>query len=180
MFCVISKETGTIQAVLLTDGLHGFAIFNYDPCGMKWDPNMLQDNVVLGLSCDKPGNAFDLGTSSNNAFRPGGAIGHSQQRGRWLFQVDSLPADFTNPRLSCHEWYRRQNYDPYFDFIYQRFADNCPCSLVNAFWDWRFAEVRLDANTRHYQTKDNSKKTLRLAHVQNNRHSRNFISCFRG
>ncbi|XP_038064096.1 uncharacterized protein LOC119734628 isoform X4 [Patiria miniata] len=136
-----SYETNTFQAVLATDGIHSFVIFNYDPCGMNWDFRFLNPNVILGFTCGASGKHVYVDVPEHSLYRPGDIVGNTGMRGRWIYQLDTLPDDFVNPRLSCHNWYDRQIPYPEFALYYPPFADTCPCSLVAANFDWRFTQV---------------------------------------
>ncbi|XP_022108947.1 uncharacterized protein LOC110989112 isoform X1 [Acanthaster planci] len=136
-----AKATGTntFQVVLLTDSIHSYGMFNYDPCKMNWDTAFLPNkNVILGYTCGVSDQSVHVDVPEHLLFRPGGIVGNSGQRGRWVFQLDSHSKEFVNPRLSCHNWYSRQAPYPIFDVYYPPFADTCPCSLRMAWFDWRF------------------------------------------
>ncbi|XP_038046270.1 uncharacterized protein LOC119720607 [Patiria miniata] len=137
-----SKETNTFQALLVTDGVRAFVVFNYDPCGMNWDAKLLLNkNVIQGFTSGVFGETVYVDIPDESRFRPGGIVGNTGKTGRWVYRLDSLPDGFVNPRLSCHNWYHRQEPYPLFAIHYPPFADTCPCSLWNARFDWRYTEV---------------------------------------
>ncbi|XP_038046067.1 uncharacterized protein LOC119720468 [Patiria miniata] len=137
-----SEETNTFQALLVTDGVRAFVVFNYDPCGMNWDASLLlNNNVIQGFTSGLFGPTVYVDIPDGSRFRPGGIVGNTGKTGRWVYRLDSLPDGFVNPRLSCHDWYHRQEPYPLFAIHYPPFADTCPCSLWNARFDWRYTEV---------------------------------------
>ncbi|XP_022108963.1 uncharacterized protein LOC110989125 [Acanthaster planci] len=134
--------TTTFQAVLLTDSIHSYVIFNYDPCNSKWDTaNQINKNVVQGYTCGTQDRSVYVDVPSDSLFQPGSIVGNSGQRGRWVFQLDSLPDGFVNPRLSCRNWHSHQAPYPIFNAYYPPFANTCPCSLLMAWLDWRFLRM---------------------------------------
>ncbi|XP_022107056.1 mucin-like protein [Acanthaster planci] len=137
-----ATETNTFQVVLLTDSIHSYAMFNYDPCNMNWDTAFLPNkNVILGYTCGESDQSVYVDVPEDSLFRPGTIVGNSGKRGRWVFQLDSHTNDFFNPRLSCHNWYSRQAPYPIFNVYYPAFADTCPCSMRNARRDLRFLRM---------------------------------------
>ncbi|XP_022101029.1 uncharacterized protein LOC110984806 [Acanthaster planci] len=139
-----SLETVTFQAVLATDGTHGYAIINYDPCGWNWNPTLQPLNIIRGYTCGTSDEPVYIGSPNDSSFSPSDTVGNSGTLGRWIYKVDKLPDDFVNPRLSCYTWYKRQTPYPRFDAYYPPFADTCPCSLVSANFDWRFTKAPSD------------------------------------
>ncbi|XP_038046672.1 mucin-like protein [Patiria miniata] len=138
----IAADTNTFQAILLTDSIHSYVIFNYDPCNMNWDTAFLANkNVILGYTCGVSSQSVYVDVPADSLFRPGSIVGNSGQKGRWVFQLDSLPDDFINPRLSCRNWHSHQQPYPVFDVYYPPFANTCPCSLIMAWFDWRFLSI---------------------------------------
>ncbi|XP_022100979.1 neurogenic locus notch homolog protein 1-like isoform X1 [Acanthaster planci] len=139
-----SPDTGTnsFQAVLVTDYIHGYVIFNYDYCDMNWNPNLLGNiNVIQGVSCGGVSPPIYLPIPSSSIFRPGRVNGNYGELGRWLYQVDTLPIGFVNPRLFCRTWHRRQSFDFLFYFYYLALRDTCPCSLFMARLDRRYSPI---------------------------------------
>ncbi|XP_038046073.1 mucin-like protein [Patiria miniata] len=136
------EDTNTFQALLVTDGVRAFVVFNYDPCGMNWDTSFLPNkNVIQGYTSGVFGETVYVDIPEESQFRPGGIVGNTGKAGRWVYQLDSLPDGFVNPRLSCHNWYHRQEPYPLFAIHYPPLADTCPCSLWNARFDWRYTEA---------------------------------------
>ncbi|XP_022094265.1 uncharacterized protein LOC110981206 [Acanthaster planci] len=134
-----ASGTNTFQVLLLTDSIHSYVVFNYGPCNMNWDTAFLPNkNVILGYTCGMSKESVYLDVPKNSLFRPGSFVGNSGQKGRWVFQLDNHLDDFVNPRLSCRNWYSRQAPYPIFDVYYPSFANTCPCSLIMAWFDWRF------------------------------------------
>ncbi|XP_038045778.1 neurogenic locus notch homolog protein 1-like isoform X3 [Patiria miniata] len=139
----LSPETNTFQAILLTNGAHSYVVFNYDPCGMNWDPAYLANpNVIQGFN---PGRFeqkvyVDLppGTS---VFRPGSVVGNSGMMGRWVYQLDTLQDNFINPRLFCYNWYDQQRSNFFLDLYAASVANTCPCSLQSARRDRRWVPI---------------------------------------
>ncbi|XP_038046036.1 uncharacterized protein LOC119720445 [Patiria miniata] len=138
-----NKKTNTFQAVLATDGIHGFVIFNYDPCGLNWDFSFLSNkNVIQGFTCGTSNDSPVYVVNPNESeYLPGTIEGNTGQAGRWVFPLNTPRPDFINPRQQCHNWHSHQ--PPYHSLgIYlDAFADTCPCSLVNAVLDWRYIPV---------------------------------------
>ncbi|XP_038046205.1 mucin-like protein [Patiria miniata] len=139
----LSDETNTFQTVLATDGIHGFVIFNYDPCGTNWDFSLLLNkNVIQGFTCRGTFNqSVYVDIPGESLYRPGNIEGNAGQTGRWVFRLNAPSPSFVNPRLECRDWYHRQSPYPLFDNYFPNFQDVCPCSLVSASFDWRFIEV---------------------------------------
>ncbi|XP_038063643.1 uncharacterized protein LOC119734296 isoform X2 [Patiria miniata] len=140
----LSRETNTFQAVLATDGIRGFVIFNYDPCGTNWDFSfLLNKNVIQGFTCGTPDAdpVYVVNVPGESLYHPGTTKGNVGQAGRWVFRLNTPRPDFVNPRQQCHNWHSRQ--PPYHSLgIYlDAFADTCPCSLVNARLDWRYIPI---------------------------------------
>ncbi|XP_038046057.1 fibrillin-1-like [Patiria miniata] len=124
------KSTNSFQAVLVTDYIHGYVIFNYERCGMNWNEKLLaNDNVIQGFTCGNFGNKFYLDIPSDSRFRPGNIVGNTEIYGRWVQRLDSLPDNFVNPRLFCRNWSSRQVVDNF--ILSYRFATahTCPCNL---------------------------------------------------
>ncbi|XP_038045830.1 uncharacterized protein LOC119720271 isoform X3 [Patiria miniata] len=139
----LSDGTNTFQAVLATDGIHGFVIFNYDPCGTNWDFSfLLNRNVIQGFTCRGTfAQSVYVDIPSESLYRPGNIEGNTGQTGRWMFRLNTPSPGFVNPRLECHDWYHRQSPYPLFDDYFPSFQDICPCSLQSASFDRRFIEV---------------------------------------
>ena len=78
---------------------------------------------------------------SNQLFRPGSVIGNSGLKGRWVYQVDTLPAKFVNPRLQCRKWHSTQRFDFFYYILYFVHAHTCPCSMFMARFDRRFVPI---------------------------------------
>ncbi|XP_022094182.1 uncharacterized protein LOC110981168 isoform X7 [Acanthaster planci] len=136
---LLASGTNTFQVLLLTDSIHSYVVFNYDPCNMNWDTAFLPNkNVILGYTCGMSKESVYLDVPKNSLFRPGSIVGNSGQKGRWVFQLDNHLDDFVNPRLSCRNWHSRQAPYPIFEVYYPPFANTCPCSLIMAWFDWRF------------------------------------------
>ncbi|XP_038062365.1 uncharacterized protein LOC119732831 [Patiria miniata] len=137
-------ETNTFQAILLTNGEHSYVIFNYDPCGMNWDPASLFNHYVIqGFTCGRFGRKVYVDLLGRSVFRPGSVVGNSGMIGRWVYQLDTLQANFINPRLFCYNWYYRQR-SSYIFFLYLypvRVANTCPCSLQSARRDRRWVPI---------------------------------------
>ncbi|XP_038062355.1 mucin-4-like [Patiria miniata] len=140
----LSFETNTFQAILLTNGEHSYVIFNYDPCGMNWDPVYLYNHYVIqGFTCGRFGRKVYVDLLGRSVFRPGSVVGNSGMIGRWVYQLDTLQANFINPRLFCYNWYYRQR-SSYIFFLYLypvRVANTCPCSLQSARRDRRWVPI---------------------------------------
>ncbi|XP_038077224.1 fibrillin-2-like [Patiria miniata] len=136
------KNTNSFQAVLVTDYIHGYVIFNYDRCGMNWNMKALANvNVIQGFACGQSGTKFYLNIPSHLRFRPGNVVGNTGLYGRWVQRLDSLPDDFVNPRLFCRNWYSRQVFDDFSRSYYNLFAHTCPCSWIQAFLDPRWEYI---------------------------------------
>ncbi|XP_038046071.1 uncharacterized protein LOC119720471 [Patiria miniata] len=136
------NDTNTFQALLATDGVRAFVVFNYDPCGMNWDTSFLPNkNVIQGYTSGVFGETVYVDIPEESQFRPGGIVGNTGKTGRWVYRLDTLPDGFVNPRMSCHDWYHRQEPYPLFAIHYPPLADTCPCSSRIADLDWRYTEA---------------------------------------
>ncbi|XP_033643557.1 uncharacterized protein LOC117303459 isoform X5 [Asterias rubens] len=137
-------ETNTFQVIIATDSTHGFAIMNYHPSHMNWNPAMLFDsNVILGYSYGLLNEHFYV-QGVSNIFKPGRDIGNSQLQGRWVFQIDKLPQNYQNPRLFCTNWASRQSFSRWWSFSYFFTAHTCPCSWTMAWFDFRFTYISFE------------------------------------
>ncbi|XP_033642813.1 uncharacterized protein LOC117302931 isoform X2 [Asterias rubens] len=125
------NETNTFQAVLLTDGIFSFCIFNYREGEMLWDYDSLaSQDVIIGYN-DGAGlyvnsqflnPPFATGASS---FRPDQFNGNTNLKGRWIYRLENNTIDTINPKRFCLDWYNTQP-DP---SDWDRFLGACPCSF---------------------------------------------------
>ncbi|XP_071795599.1 uncharacterized protein [Asterias amurensis] len=139
-------ETNTFQVIIVTDSNHGFAIMNYHPSHMNWNPAMLFDsNVILGYSYGLLNEHFHV-QGVSNIFKPGRDNGNSGLQGRWVFHIDKLPQNYQNPRLFCTNWASRQSFSRSWIFSYLFTAHTCPCSWTMAWLDFRFTYIGFETS----------------------------------
>ena len=140
IFIFFVQVANTFQAVLVTDAVHSFLILNYRD--FNWIHDFLYNqHVIQGFTCGQLGKSYYVPIPNDYRDRPNNVIGNFGKKGRWIYQVDSLPDDFVNPYQYCRNWNRRQRFDRSFSYFHDLYADTCPCSLIMAWLDRRYVPV---------------------------------------
>ncbi|XP_019632704.1 PREDICTED: uncharacterized protein LOC109476260 [Branchiostoma belcheri] len=126
------QDPNTFQAVLATDGSDSFAFLTYKEDEMLWT-NETQD-VVLGYNSADGVNFENIQLA--NPYRPDQVNGNTGLKGRWAFKLATRQ---TNYKKLCRDWYKAEP-DPTEWIVGEGL---CPCTLLQALRDLRFAPVTL-------------------------------------
>ncbi|XP_072176489.1 uncharacterized protein [Diadema setosum] len=127
-------ETSTYQAILLTNDVHTVILLNFQEGSMMWEPNSEEDKPArIGYSIDGNWrNEFPSTDDLFRSYRPDQLNGTTGLLGRYIYQLDSNPPYYINPRAYCLNWYNSEP-TPSLDGV-----QPCPCSLLQAILDVRF------------------------------------------
>ncbi|KAJ7374328.1 hypothetical protein OS493_007416 [Desmophyllum pertusum] len=146
----------TFQAVIVTDGIFSFVIYNYPHGGIQYSApanvsrykrrkdyfvaykNYKRFPVVGVNSGDKTGNFSNLQRSGTIQIENiDTLVGNAKIPGRNIFRLENSNGE-EDGRLKCERWYGAQpRPDSYSDEL-----DPCPCSIIQAVRDERYQWVR--------------------------------------
>ncbi|XP_078665918.1 uncharacterized protein LOC144908255 isoform X2 [Branchiostoma floridae x Branchiostoma belcheri] len=129
------QNPNTFQAVLATDGSDSVAFLTYKEDEMLWT-NETQD-VLLGYNSANGVNLENIRLA--DPYRPDQVNGNTGLKGRWAFKLESDATRKTNYKKLCRDWYKTEP-DPS-EWIVGKGL--CPCTLLQALRDLRFAPVTL-------------------------------------
>ncbi|XP_078665878.1 uncharacterized protein LOC144908217 [Branchiostoma floridae x Branchiostoma belcheri] len=129
------QNPNTFQAVLATDGSESVAFLTYKEDEMLWT-NETQD-VLLGYNSANGVNFENIRLA--DPYRPDRVNGNTGLKGRWAFKLESDATRKTNYKKLCRDWYKTEP-DPSEWIVGEGL---CPCTLLQALKDQRFAPVTL-------------------------------------
>ncbi|XP_031574157.1 mucin-like protein isoform X2 [Actinia tenebrosa] len=151
----------TFQAVIITDGVFTFVMYNYPPNGIQWSAPMARAKWRLystGSSVNDPlpvvgwsagceqYEYFNVSRSGEVTIGDIGAIygqtvsrregGFKQNshgfKGKWLFRLEISTGQSSEQH--CKSWFKMQpDPRPYLEYL-----EPCPCTFFQARWDERF------------------------------------------
>ncbi|XP_072175589.1 uncharacterized protein [Diadema setosum] len=150
-----SAETNTFQAVLTTDGIRGFALFQYQELSLLWDESQLTTDEFPIIGFRSNLEFYDLQSDNSytraQMFRPdqlegnipiAGTAGRrkrateSNELGKFVYRLDRNADDFINPAEYCVSWYDNTR-------TLSRNTPGvlpCPCTRLQAMNDERFKQ----------------------------------------
>ncbi|XP_068682562.1 uncharacterized protein [Montipora foliosa] len=150
---IAEKLTNTFQAVLITDNIFTFVMFNYPHNGIQFSvPTSVSLYEYFSASSafiSLPVIGFNSGGSKNhylNLPRSGtlraegidNAIGNVGIPGRWILRIENS-SGIEDSDFNCSLWYNNQP-DPVRGSLIDR-PDPCPCTVLQAFIDNRYTWV---------------------------------------
>ncbi|XP_068728477.1 mucin-like protein isoform X2 [Montipora capricornis] len=147
---IAKKLTNTFQAVLITDNIFTFVMFNYPHNGIQFSaPTSVSLYKYFSDYIGLPVIGFNSGGSKNQYFnlpRSGtleaegidNAIGNAGIPGRWILRIENS-SGIEDSDFNCSLWYNNQP-DPVRGSLIDT-PDPCPCTVFQAFVDNRYTWV---------------------------------------
>ncbi|XP_068732482.1 uncharacterized protein [Montipora capricornis] len=138
----------TFQAVIITDGVYSFAMYNYPEHGIQWSAPTDVSNYkhytnyrglpVIGWNAgDKDGTIFNYERSGTVLTeRIDRLPGNTDIIGKWFFRLENSKGE-QNAILKCLRWFKNQP-DP---ASYSDAVEPCPCTIRQAWFDERFQRI---------------------------------------
>ncbi|XP_068712588.1 uncharacterized protein [Montipora foliosa] len=135
----------TFQAVIITDGVYAFVMFNYPEDGIQWSaPSSVSNHIhytnyrglpVMGWNAgDDTGNLFNYKRSGTVGVEGiDSLVGNTGIIGKWFFRLENSKGE-QDAIQKCLRWFKNQP-DP---ASYTDAVESCPCTLRQAFFDERF------------------------------------------
>ncbi|XP_033122638.1 uncharacterized protein LOC117121521, partial [Anneissia japonica] len=129
-----TDKTNTFQAALVTDGIFGFILFNYQINEMKWAAEILDPmDVIIGYNALFGSTVDNVNAQLNSSnfptalsrYRPDQVLGNTGLKARWIYRVDRNSPWTVNVKQLCLNWYSKEP-DP---SEWDHRLGTCPCAF---------------------------------------------------
>ncbi|XP_052806502.1 mucin-4-like [Mya arenaria] len=133
-----TAETVTFQAIYTTDGTHAYALYSYQPGGMKFENG---DQFIGYINNGYAFGEFDTSTNGSFLRRPDKnlELGASGCIGGATYDVSVDEAALQNSRLKCLAWHKKESGNRQYYINQLNRMPLCPCFIEFMWWDPRFS-----------------------------------------
>ncbi|XP_013418963.1 uncharacterized protein LOC106179759 isoform X2 [Lingula anatina] len=152
----IGKEETTFQAVLTTDGVQSFVIYQYPREYLALNETSDYRRGEIGYTAGDDQwyyNAFPSGTIDQGSFTVDKIKGNTGRNGLWVLQVNAPLNSLPNYEQLCLDWVVQQQIQGAQN-TYQKvdpFLPHCPCTWTQAVFDRRFRLLGIDLSNNVFR-----------------------------
>ncbi|XP_013383336.2 uncharacterized protein LOC106153782 [Lingula anatina] len=135
-----SNEEATFQAVILSDGVQSYVIFNYKDNGISIAATTIEKKAALTVTDGNNYCKTGIFSTQETMGSIDKLVGNSGEIGVWFYQLYTNPADIPNYDQKCRDW--AAPHSLFQIAVFRAVAFPCPCSLFQAWRDFTFARTR--------------------------------------